>query len=134
MTYFSVTFLLTPTGPVRTGGAACILEYARRFQDRGHEVSIATWPRFLWQGDEPFPGLDFDIPIHYDEQALPEALPSHLLNQTPRNYLGELQYFLAYINLLTPAIPEADLIVAANWDGLFPASPSGRGHLVHFQH
>jgi glycosyltransferase involved in cell wall biosynthesis len=128
----SMTFLLGPTGPVRTGGAACILEYARRFQDRGHDVSITTWPKFLWPGDEPFPGLDFTIPIFWDQNARPESLPHHLLNQTPRNYVGELQFFLAYMDLVTPAIPKVDLIIANNWEGIMPAWQSGRGKPVHF--
>src|SRR5580658_3196247 len=96
----SMTFLLGPTGNIRTGGAACILEYARRFQERGHQVSITTWPKFLWQGAEPFPDLGFSIPIHYDRTAKPESLPFHLLNQSPRDYLGELKFFVSYLNLL----------------------------------
>src|SRR5580658_1779710 len=128
----SITFLLGPTGRILTGGSACILEYARRFQDRGHDVSLTTWPKFLWQGDEPFPGAGSRFPIYYDQCAKPESLPSHLLNKSPRDYLGELQHCLAYMNLLTPAIPEADLIVAANWESIIPAWQSGRGKPVHF--
>ena len=128
----SMTFLLGPTGNIRTGGAASILEYARRFQERGHHVSITTWPKFLWQGAEPFPNLGFSIPIHYDRNAKPESLPFHLVNQSPRDYLGELQFFVTYLNLLTPAIPKADLIIAANWDGIIPAWQSGKGKPVHF--
>src|SRR5580698_9923343 len=98
----SMTFLLGPTGQVRTGGAACILEYARRFQERGHNVSITTWPKFLWPGPEPFPNLGFQIPIHYDRAAVAESLPFHLVNQSPRDHLGELRFFTTYLNLLTP--------------------------------
>lgn len=128
----SMTFLLGPTGNTRTGGAACILEYARRFQERGHRVSITTWPKFLWQGDEPFPNLGFRLPIHYDRNATAEWLPFHLLNQSPRDYLGELRFFVTYLNLLTPAIPKADVIIAANWDSVIPAWQSGQGKVVHF--
>ena len=128
----SITFLLRPTGRVLTGSAACILEYARRFQDRGHDVSLTTWPKFLWQEDEPFPGAGSRFPIYYDQRATAETLPSHSLNKTPHDHLGELQDCLANINLLTPAIPEADLIVAANWEGVIPAWQSGRGKPVHF--
>ncbi len=130
--HLSITFILGPTGQIRTGGAACILEYARRFQDRGHDVSLTTWPKFLWKGDEPFPGISSRFPIYYDQRATPEMLPSHALNKTPRDYIGELQHCLAYMNLLTPAIPEADLIVAANWEGIIPAWQCGRGKPVHF--
>ena len=128
----SMTVLLGPTQKIRTGGAACMLEYARRFRDRGHDVSITTWPKFLWPESEPFPGLGFDIPIHYDESAQPDVLPYHLVNQTPRDYLGELRFFVTYMSLLTPAIPKVDLILAANWDTIFPAWQSGKGKVVHF--
>lgn len=128
----SMCFLLGPTGNTRTGGAACILEYARRFQERGHQVSIATWPKFLWSGNEPFPGLDFSIPIHYDEKKGPESLPFSLINQSPRDSLGELNFFTAYLNLLTPVIPRADLLIAGNWDTVIPAWQSAKGKVVHF--
>lgn len=130
--HLSMTFLMGPTGPVRTGGAACILEYVRRFQDRGHNVSIATWPKFLWTGQEPFPNLDFPVQIFHDGNARRESLPYHFLNKTPRDYLGELQFFLSYANLLTPAIPTADLIIASCWDSIIPAWQCGKGKPVHF--
>ncbi len=128
----SMTFLMGPTGAIRTGGAACLLEYARRFQERGHDVSIATWPKFLWTGAEPFPNLGFSVPIFHDANAKRESLPYQFLNQTPRDYAGELQFFLAYANLLTPAIPRSDLIVATCWDSIIPAWQSGKGKPVHF--
>jgi len=128
----SMTFVLGPTTNVRTGGAACILEYAKRFQERGHEVSLTTWPKFLWPEGEPFPDLGFQVPIHYLSPAGVENLPFHLVNQSPRNYLGELRFFVEYMDLLTPAIPKADLVISANWDGIIPAWQSGKGKPVHF--
>jgi glycosyltransferase involved in cell wall biosynthesis len=130
--HLSMSFLLSPTARVRTGSAASTLEYARRFQAQGHEVSLTTWPKFTWLEDEPFPGLDFKVPIHYDADARRESLPYHFLDQTPRDFLGELRFFLAYAHLLTPAIPQADLIIAANWESIIPAWQSGRGKPVHF--
>lgn len=128
----SMTFLLGPTAETRTGGPACILEYARRFQERGHDVSITTWPKFLWPRAEPFPHLGFEVPIHYDKIAKPETLPFHLVKKSPRDWIGELQFFTAYMNLLTPAIPKADLVIAAGWDTILPGWQAGRGRLVHF--
>ncbi len=128
----SMTFLLGPTGPVRTGGAACTLEYVRRFQDRGHNVSIATWPKFLWTGQDPFPNLGFPVQIFHDSNARRESLPYHCLDKTPRDYLGELQFFLSYVNLLTPAIPAADLVIASCWDSIIPAWQCRKGKPVHF--
>lgn len=54
------------------------------------------------------------------------------MNKTPRNYLGELQFFLAYTQFLTSAIPQADLIIAGNWEAVIPAWQSGKGKPVHF--
>ena len=130
--HLSMTFVMGPTQQIRTGGAACILEYARRFKARGHEVSLTTWPKFLWPQDAPFPGFDSDIPVYYDATARRESLPYHFLNKIPRDYLGEMRFFLAYMHLVTPAIPRADLIIAANWDGIIPAWQSGKGKPVHF--
>ena len=130
--HLSMSFLLGPTARVRTGSAANTLEYARRFQVQGHEVSLTTWPKFMWLEDEPFPGLDFKVPIHYDAEARRESLPYHFLDKTPRDFLGELRFFLAYTHLLTPAIPQADLIIAANWESIIPAWQSGKGKPVHF--
>ncbi len=128
----SMTFLMGPTHTVPTGESACILEYAKRLHARGHHVSIATWPKFLWPAAEPFPGLDVNVPIYYDRGASPQMLPFHLATQTPRNHLGEMQFFMAYLSLLMPAIPKADLLIAANWDCILPAWQSGRGKVVHF--
>ena len=132
--HLSMSFLLSPTARIRTGSAASTLEYARRFQDQGHEVSLTTWPKFTWLEDEPFPGLDFKVPVHYDADARRESLPYHFLDQTPRDFLGELRFFLAYAHLLTPAIPQADLIIATNWESIIPAWQSGKGKPVHFPH
>jgi glycosyltransferase involved in cell wall biosynthesis len=130
--HLSMSFLMSPTARVRTGSAASTLEYARRFQTQGHEVSLTTWPKFAWLEDEPFPGLDFKVPIHYDAEARREPLPYHFLDQTPRDFLGELRFFLAYTHLLTPSIPQADLIIAADWESIIPAWQSGKGKPVHF--
>jgi hypothetical protein len=36
------------------------------------------------------------------------------------------------MNLLTPAIPKCDLIIANNWDSILPAWQSKQGKPVHF--
>jgi len=128
----SINFVLGPVGKVQTAGPASMLEYARGLSARGHSVSLTTWPQFLWEQAQPFPGLDSKIPVFYDKNAKPEDLPIHLLDKTPRDYLGELQYFQAFLNLATPAIPKADVIVAGNWEGVIPAWQSRRGKVVHF--
>jgi len=128
----SINFVLGPTGKVQTAGVASTLEYARGLRDRGHNVSISTWPKFLWQEDRPFPGLDSKMPVFFDNNAKADALPIHLLDKSPRDYTGELQYFLAFLNLATPAIPKSDVIVAGSWEGVIPAWQARRGKVVHF--
>lgn len=128
----SMTFLMGPTGPARTAGVATVLQYVRRFQERGHDVSITTWPKFLWQAAEPFPNLGFHLPIHFNPNSSRESLPFDLLNKSPRDFTGELQFLYTYLNLLTPAIPDADLIIATNWDTVIPAWQCGKGKPVHF--
>ena len=127
----SINFVLGPPGKVPMAGTQSILEYARGLSARGHLVSLTTWPKFVWQDRQdktsPFPGLDSKIPVFYDANAKPGDLPIHLLDKTPRDYLGELQYFQAFLNLVTPAIPKSDLIVAGNWEGVVPAWQSQRG-------
>lgn len=128
----SMTFLMGPVEDACSGTAATAFEYIRRFQNRGHDVSIATWPKFLWRGAEPFPKLGFHVPIHFDRQARRESLPFGLLTKTPQDYIGELQFLYAYLNLLTPVIPESDLIIAVNWDTVIPAWQCRKGKPVHF--
>ena len=128
----SINFVLGPTGRVLTAGTGSILEYARGLSERGHTVSISTWPQFLWQGDQAFPGFDSEIPVYHNPGARPETLPVHLLDQSPRDYIGELQYFLAFINLVTPVIPPSDVVIAGNWEAVIPAWQARRGKVVHF--
>lgn len=128
----SMTFLLGPCGATLTGGAACVLEYARRFSARGHSVSITTWPKFLWPAAQPFPDLPPDIPVYYDARAAAASLPFHLATKSPPDRIGELNFMTAYMRLIVPAIPEADLIIANNWESVIPAWESGKGKPVHF--
>ena len=128
----SMTFLMGPTQTIPTNESVRILEYAKRLHSRGHHVSITTWPKFLWPAAEPFPGFDLKVPIYYDRDAEAQMLPFHLATETPRNHLGEMQFFMAYLSLLMPAIPKTDLLIAANWDCILPAWQSGKGKVVHF--
>ena len=59
-----INFVLPPS-PKISGGPLAILEYANRFIDRGHSVTITTYPDSMWEGDNPFPWFDFKGTIHY---------------------------------------------------------------------
>jgi hypothetical protein len=51
--------------PNITGGQLAILEYANRFADQGHKVSVTTNPRSMWNGDSPFPWFDLKAKVHF---------------------------------------------------------------------
>ena len=70
--------------------------------------------------------------IYFDGAPTTGSLPYHLVNRTPRDYVGELQFFVTYMSLLTPAIPKCDLIISSNWDTILPAWQSRQGKPVHF--
>ena len=57
-----INFVLPPA-PAISGGPLAILEYANRFIDRGHAVSITTYPDTMWTGENPFPWFDFKGPV-----------------------------------------------------------------------
>src|ERR1019366_3705003 len=82
--------------------------------------------------EHPFPDLDFEVDIFFDAGPTKESLPYHLLNRTPRDFIGEFQFFAAYMNLLTPAIPKCDLIIANNWDSILRSGQNKQGKPVHF--
>ena len=39
------------------------------------------------------------MPVFFDDKTKADALPIHLLDKSPRDYTGELQYFLAFMRL-----------------------------------
>lgn len=59
-----INFVLPPS-PTISGGPLAILEYANRFIDLGHTVSITTYPDDMWHGDNPFPWFKFKGKILY---------------------------------------------------------------------
>ena len=59
-----INFVLPPS-PTISGGPLAILEYANRFIDLGHTVTITTYPDCMWQGDNPFPWFNFKGEIRY---------------------------------------------------------------------
>jgi glycosyltransferase involved in cell wall biosynthesis len=59
-----INFVLPPA-PTITGGPLAILEYANRLIDRGHEVSITTYPDVTWDGPSPFPWFRFKGELRY---------------------------------------------------------------------
>src|ERR1019366_5313629 len=124
---------LGPTGRIRTGGAACALEYAKHFQQRGHNVRISTWPSFPLAGRTPVSGPRLRSRYllrrraHKRVATLPSPEP-HPARFSSGNSSSSRHTW----NLLTPAIPKCDLIIANNWDSILPAWQSKQGKPVHF--
>ncbi len=54
-----------PPVPKISGGPLAILEYANRFIERGHTVTITTFPDSMWAGDDPFPWFQFNGRVFY---------------------------------------------------------------------
>jgi glycosyltransferase involved in cell wall biosynthesis len=61
-----INFILPPSHNI-TGGPLAILEYANRLIDKGHDVSVTTYPDIWWAGDSPFPWFEFKGKIHYKQ-------------------------------------------------------------------
>ena len=53
-----INFVLPPSQKI-SGGPLAILEYANRLMDRGHVVTITTYPDNFWDGENPFPWFKF---------------------------------------------------------------------------
>lgn len=69
-----INFVLPPC-PTISGGPLAILEYANRFIDLGHEVTVTTYPNDTWAGDSPFPWFNFKGEIVYQHfRDLPEGI------------------------------------------------------------
>jgi glycosyltransferase involved in cell wall biosynthesis len=64
-----INFVMS-AAPLISGGPLAILEYANRFIERGHDVSITIYPDNSWDGDNPFPWFKFKGPIHYKKIRL----------------------------------------------------------------
>src|SRR5579863_10559768 len=61
-----INFVLPPTQTACSGSLA-IMGYANQFIERGHMVSITTFPDSLWSGDHPFPWSDYKGRIHFKQ-------------------------------------------------------------------
>jgi glycosyltransferase involved in cell wall biosynthesis len=54
-----INFVMPPVASI-SGGPLAILEYANRFIERGHTVTVTTFPDSMWAGDNPFPWFKFN--------------------------------------------------------------------------
>ncbi|MDQ0443011.1 glycosyltransferase family 4 protein [Methylobacterium persicinum] len=59
-----INFVMPPIASI-SGGPLAILEYANRFLEAGHVVSITTYPDTNWSGDNPYPWFKFKGELHY---------------------------------------------------------------------
>src|SRR5947208_13110579 len=122
-----INFVLAPSENI-TGGALAIIEYATRFAERGHVVSITTYPDSYFPGDRPFPWCKFDGPIHYarwqdrapgnaDMLAYIDRVTGEFGNRAPFHMLlNQLPIWAGIIE----ATPECDLNIATLWSTGFP--------------
>jgi glycosyltransferase involved in cell wall biosynthesis len=64
MEKLKINFVLPPSHKI-SGGPLAILEYANRLIDKGHTVTITTYPDNFWDGKNPFPWFNFKGQILY---------------------------------------------------------------------
>lgn len=138
-----INFVL-PASDRITGGPLAILEYANRLHDRGHTVSITTFPNWMWAGENPFPWFKVKGEVRYlhenyarggrhDRRILDDLqrllLISDPIHKTPFDFL--LRDSVSWLRLME-AMPECDLNVATYWSTAFPVYFSHKGKPVYF--
>lgn len=149
-----INFVLNPAERI-TGGPLAILDYANSLFDRGHDVSVTTYPSSLWSGDDPFPWYKFKGKIHYRDDRNDTDLKikimrkikrklssSNLLRGIIREKLRVLyrQSFSktiipddAYlIDSLISSMPECDINIATWWKTAEAVYKSKKGVPVFF--
>ena len=140
-TKLRINFILPPSASI-SGGPLAILEYANRFIDRGHVVSVTTYPDNMWQGESPFPWFDFKGPIYFKKTADRQA-PTILKEandlievaagpHTDRSSLWLMSHEWATWAHTIQALPDCDINIATLWSTAFPAYFSRKGKPVIF--
>lgn len=141
-----INFILPPSG--LTGGPLAILEYANRFIDKGHQVTVTTYPTAFWPPEwvnagKPFPWFNFKGNIIYKKSS---TLDSYKIKFIRKFFLGLGGEYtskedaglrliineLMIISSVMAYVPECDLNIATFWSTAFTAYLSKKGKPVYF--
>lgn len=137
-----INFILPPCE--LSGGPLAILEYANRFIERGHDVTVTTYPKKYWPkswNEEPFPWFKFNGKVIYGEEK-DSALFTKLIKRISKA-LGnkEQKPLAAFENIINEAsivsqvisyMPDCDINIATFWSTAFAAYFSKKGKPVYF--
>lgn len=128
-----------------TGGPLAIMEYANGFMNKGHDVSITTYPLSYWPmswNKKPFPWYEFKGEIHYcNDIALKKNID--YAREILLNYCGESEEKnkggfdnkinnLAIVLSLISSIPDCDINIATYWLTAYSVFFSRKGKPVYF--
>ena len=149
-----INFVLPPS-PRISGGPLAILEYANRLKEKGHSVTITTYPNTYWSGENPFPWFKFSGEIRFrNDRTEPQKWfglgkvvgglqkniarifstrrklrKARITHKTPLEWmLDESDVWVGLID----AMPECDINIATLWSTAFPVYFSGKGKPVYF--
>lgn len=145
-----INFILPPCE--LTGGPLAILEYANRLIDRGHEVTVTTYPEFMWPkswNGKPFSWFKFNGKVLYSrdsilKRAFMKLLPKFLLklvmsgtNGRNENLTRSSNWREVYNELIAQfyvigCVPDCDLNIATLWSTAYSAYFSKKGKPVYF--
>lgn len=133
-----INFILPPCE--LSGGPLAILEYANRLSEKGHDVSVTTYPKEFWPqswGATPFPWFNFNGKYIFPKEKLHSKIWNlfyRVLNKVTRGkkYAPLLLKEFSIVFKTSSCIPECDLNIATFWSTAFAAFFSQKGKPVYF--
>ena len=139
-----INFILPPAA--LSGGPLAILEYANRLIDKGHAVTVTTYPTCFWPDNwkgKPFPWFNFKGKVVYKktsrlEKFLFKIIYSSILsfggNKAQKKAVGirDMIDHLIISSFLIGYMPECDLNIATLWTTAFASFFSKKGKPVYF--
>ncbi len=141
-----INFCMLPTR--LTGGPLAILEYANRFSEFGHEVTLTTYPMSYWPQDwidsgkayPWFPDLKarivtVDDRLSADDKKESEDFIFGLGGATEEKNRANFSQFIDLIarsSYMIGYMPDCDINIATSWDTVYPVFFSRKGKPVYF--
>lgn len=141
-----INFIL-PSGGL-SGGPLAIMEYANRLIDRGHTVTITTYPSALWpkewkKNERPFPWFSFKGDFVYVKCSRLEWKKQCLCLKSFLDIGGsrEIKQSMGFENMmrdqliisaLIGCMPDCDINIATLWSTAYAAFLSKKGKPVYF--
>lgn len=145
-----INFVIPPVKNI-SGGPLALIEYANRFLERGHSVTITTYPKPYWRGEHPMPWANFKGKFYYPKLFSKKIgildtnfiMPGKSKNRLPAvNALKRVKDKIARViysklsdfnNMkVASAIPDCDVNIATFWETAYPVFLSKKGRLVYF--